>query len=240
MLIFSPCCVPDIVGTRKLYHLPADLPEEEVAEFAWQRARTAAPGERLACHLQKIVSIACLRRDAAGFSVCSFSGEESVLLKAWHEYSASVDELLDWEVLGQPGLQPWQVLTVRGVLGQHALRSHGARANLAQEMLAMDPAGHPLPLQEMICLAGVPDHGDGAQITAHTLWQRYRESGVEGIEAVNEARVLSTGLLWLRYLLNKGVLSHAECLNEYALLRKSIQSYSAPHLQAWFEAWSGA
>lgn len=231
--------MPDVAGTRKLHGLPADLPDEEVAEFAWQRARIAVPGERLPCHLQKIVSIACLRRDAAGFSVCSFSGEESALLKAWYEYSASVEEFVDWEILGQPGLSPWQVLTVRGVLGQHAPRLHGARTSLPQDMLALDPAGCPLPLQEMICLAGIPDHRGGDPVSGTKLWRLYREAGVEGIEAVNEARVLSMGLLWLRHLLNKGGLTHAECLNEYALLRKSIQGYSAPHLQAWFNAWSG-
>jgi len=238
VLIFSPCCVPDVPGTRRLYGLPADLPEDEVAEYAWQRARAAGAGDRLPCHLQRVVSIACLRRDALGFSVCSFSGEEANLIKAFHDYSASVDQFVDWEVLGQAGARPWQILKVRGALAQLATRSQAARSNLAEELSALDHAGIPLPLPEMLSLAGIPDQLAVPDCSAQSLWSTFQKGELGTIEAANEARLLGMGLLWLRYRLGSGQLSDAECLNEYALLRKSLQTYSAAHLQTWFEAWS--
>lgn len=238
VLLFSPCCVPDVSGARKLYGLPADLPDAEVAEYAWQRARAVGVGDCLPCHLQRVVSIACLRRDALGFSVCSFSGEEAGVIKAFHDHATSVDQLIDWEVLGQPGVLPWQILRVRGVLGQLAARSQAARNNLAQDLTALDHGGTALPLSEMLCLAGVPDQLAIPDCSAQTLWALAREGKLAMIEAANEARLLGLGLLWLRQRLERGLLSDAECLSEYALLRKSLQGYSAPHLQAWFEAWS--
>lgn len=240
VLIFSPCCVPDVAGARKLYGLPSDLPETEVAEYAWQRARAAGAGDCLPCHLQRVVSIACLRRDALGFSVCSFSGDEASVIRAFHDHSASVDQIVDWEVFGQPGVRPGQILRVRGVLGQLAERSQATRHNLAVDLGALDHAGMPLPLSELLCLAGIPDQSVIRECSAQTLWAFARDGEPGLMEAANEMRLLGLGLLWLRQRLECGLLSDAECLNEYAVLRKSLQAYSAPHLQTWFEAWSRA
>lgn len=238
VLLFSPCCVPDVSGARKLYGLPVDLPDAEVAEYAWQRARAGGDGDRLPCHLQRVVSIACLRRDALGFSVCSFSGEEVGVIKAFHDHATSVDQLIDWEVLGQAGILPWQILRVRGVLGQLAARSQAARNNLAHDLNALDGRGAPVPLSEMLCLAGIPDQVTLPECSAQTLWRLASEGRLGQIEAANEARLLGLGLLWLRQRLESGLLSDAECLSEYALLRKSLQGYTSPHVQAWFDAWS--
>ena len=40
ILAFDIETVPDVAGIRKLYELPADLPDREVAEVAFQKRRT--------------------------------------------------------------------------------------------------------------------------------------------------------------------------------------------------------
>ena len=64
-LVFDIETIPDIKGIRALYSLPEALADEEVAEFAFQQRRAANGTDFLPHHLQRVVTISCVLRDAA-------------------------------------------------------------------------------------------------------------------------------------------------------------------------------
>lgn len=235
--VLSVCCIPDIPGLRRLNRLPAELPDADVAEYAWQRARVSG-SELLPCHLQRILSISFVCRDVSGFSINTSSGDEQTVLKSFADQSASADLLLDWEVLGMPRQSAVPVLDVRGLI--HHVSSHfrGTRHCLAQCLSALDLNGTPLPLEELLCLAGIPDQAEIPGVDGRAIWQIYQEGGLSRLVAANEVRALALTLMWIRQRLVQGEISHAECLREYAALRESLQGKIPAHLHAWLEKWS--
>ena len=62
VLAFDIETIPDVAGIRKLHDLPADLSDNEVAEFAFQQRRAASGNDFLQLHLQRIVVISCALR----------------------------------------------------------------------------------------------------------------------------------------------------------------------------------
>ena len=63
ILAFDIETVPDCAGIRKLYDLPADLPDGDVAELAFQKRRVQTGGsDFLPPHLQRVLVISCLLR----------------------------------------------------------------------------------------------------------------------------------------------------------------------------------
>jgi hypothetical protein len=71
VLAFDVESVPDVAGIRKLFDLPADLPDAEVAEVAFQKRRVASGNDFLQPHLQRVVVISCVLRDDEGVRVFS-------------------------------------------------------------------------------------------------------------------------------------------------------------------------
>jgi len=56
ILAFDIETVPDCAGIRKLYDLPADLPDGDVAELAFQKRRVQTGGsDFLQPHLQRVI-----------------------------------------------------------------------------------------------------------------------------------------------------------------------------------------
>jgi len=236
-LALSVCCIPDLPGVRRLNSLPAELPDVDVATFAWQQARVRG-SEQLPCHLQRILNIAFVCRDASGFSVNSFSGDEQTVLKSFADQAASSDLILDWEVLGLPGQGALPVLDVRSVIHHVASHTGGRRISLAQHLAALDPLGGPIPLREMLCLSGIPDQAEILGADGYKIWQCYQDGGLPRLVAANEIRALALTLMWIRQRLALGEISHSECLREYAALREFLQGEVPAHLQDWFGEWS--
>jgi 3'-5' exonuclease len=238
-LVFSVVCVPDIVGIRRLHALPDDLADDEVTEFAWQCGRGKGYGDALAACQQRIVSIGCAQSTDGLFSLCSFSGEESTLLRRFYALACTVDTLIEWDAPGAPGLSSLHILQSRAVLHQIAARICITPQNLGDAFGGASAcASKPLPvsdLAQMICLAGLPTHQTPDPLR---LWQAFSAGDLGYIETFNETRILGQYVLWLRLRLLHGEISEPECLAEYAKLRQSLQNSSARHLQNWLAAWS--
>ena len=76
VLAFDIETVPDVAGIRRLHGLPADLPDAEVAEIAFQRRRTQTGSDFLPPHLQRVVVISCVLREGEGVQVLSLGEPE--------------------------------------------------------------------------------------------------------------------------------------------------------------------
>ena len=61
-LILDIETIPDVAGIRRLHGLPADLPEREVAEVAFQIRRTKTGSDFLPPQLHKVAVISCVLR----------------------------------------------------------------------------------------------------------------------------------------------------------------------------------
>ena len=73
VLVFDIETVPDVAGIRKLYDLPAALSDTEAAEWAFQQRRASHGTDFLPHHLQRVVTISCVLRDAQHFRVFSLA-----------------------------------------------------------------------------------------------------------------------------------------------------------------------
>ena len=62
VLAFDIETVPDCPGIRRLYDLPEDLADAEVAEVAYQKRRAVTGNDFLPPHLQRVVVISCVLR----------------------------------------------------------------------------------------------------------------------------------------------------------------------------------
>ena len=68
-LVFDIETVPDVAGYRTLNDIDPELSDAEVAELAFQRRRATNGTDFLPLHLQRVVAIACVLREGAGFKV---------------------------------------------------------------------------------------------------------------------------------------------------------------------------
>jgi len=76
VLAFDIETIPDVEGIRRLHGLPADLPEREVAEVAFQIRRTKTGSDFLPPQLHRIAVISCVLRTAEDLRVFSLEGQE--------------------------------------------------------------------------------------------------------------------------------------------------------------------
>ena len=76
ILVFDIETVPDCAGIRKIYDLPAELTDQDVAEVAFQKRRAQSGNDFLPPHLHRIVTIGCVLREGEGVQVFSI-GEPS-------------------------------------------------------------------------------------------------------------------------------------------------------------------
>ncbi len=76
VLAFDIETIPDCAGIRSLYNLPADLPDADVAELAFQKRRVSSGSDFLPPHLQRIVVIGCVLREGDNVQVFSIAEPE--------------------------------------------------------------------------------------------------------------------------------------------------------------------
>ena len=77
ILAFDIETVPDVAGLRRLHDLPADLPDNDVAELAFQKRRVQTGNDFLPPYLQRVIVISCVMRTDDGVQVFSI-GEPDV------------------------------------------------------------------------------------------------------------------------------------------------------------------
>src|SRR5205807_8338797 len=76
ILAFDIETIPDCAGIRRLYDLPDELPDAEVAELAFQKRRAAAGNDFLPPHLHRVIVISCVARDDEGIKIFSIGEPE--------------------------------------------------------------------------------------------------------------------------------------------------------------------
>ena len=245
--------IPDCAGIRRLYELPADLPETEVAEVAFQKRRALTGNDFLPPHLQRVIVISCVARDDEGVKIFSIGeperDEKAAIGRFFDAIERKIPQLVSWNgkgfdipVLNHRALIHGVCCTRFWELGDEdpAFRYNNyvnrfqTRHLDLMDQLAMFNSRNFAPLDELARLARLP----GKQgIGGAEVWPAYRRGEIQAIRNYCEVDVVITFLLYLRFQIVRGLLSQERYDAECALLRDSLGRRPEPHWREFLSLW---
>lgn len=252
ILAFDIETVPDCAGIRKLYELPEDLPDNEVAEIAFQKRRVQSGNDFLPAHLHRIIVISCVLRDDEGLRIFSLGepevGEHATIQRFFEGINKYVPQLVSWN--GRSFDLP--VLVARGLIhgvsaacfwdtgndnkdfrwSNYINRFHDRHVDL-MDVLAIY-GGRGSPLDEIARLSGFPGKlgMDGGEV-----WQAYRRGGIGSIRDYCETDCVNTFLLFQRFQLMRCIYTPERYASECALLRSVLEKRPETHWREFLSLW---
>jgi hypothetical protein len=253
VLAFDIETIPDVAGIRKLHGLPADLPDREVAELAFQMRRTKTGSDFLPPQLQKVAVISCVLRNDEGIRVFSLEGEErDVIQRFFDGIEKFVPQLVSWN----GGGFDLPVLNYRGLMhgvcaacfwdtgdanrdfrfNNYLSRYHTRHLDL-MDVLAMYQPRNNAPLDEVAQLAGLPGK---IGIGGAKVWETWLAGDFAKIRDYCEADAANTYLLFLRYQLLRGVFSKDVYQKELKILGSYLQEQNKSHWREFLKLWNEA
>jgi predicted PolB exonuclease-like 3'-5' exonuclease len=257
VLIFDIETIPDVAGLRRIHDLPTELPDEEVAELAFQQRRAKTGNDFLPLHLQRVVTISCVLRTTEGFRVWSLSEPEL-------DEGAIIQRFFDGIEKFSPQIVSWNgggfdlpVLHYRGLLhgvaaprywdmgeGDYAdsrdfkwnnyiSRYHTRHLDL-MDLLALYQPRASAPLDELAKLMGFPGKlgMDGGKV-----WSAWQDGRIAEIRDYCETDVVNTYLVYNRFRRLRGELTAEEEGAEAAFVRAQLERIDAPHWREFVAAW---
>lgn len=257
-LVFDIETIPDIAGLRVLHVLPADLSDNEVAEFAFQRQRAKNGSDFLPLHLQRVVVISCAMRSDEGFRVWSLAepklNETEVIQRFFHGIDKYTPQLVSWNgggfdlpVLHYRGLihnvaapRYWETgegdsRDARDFKWNNYLSRYHARHTDLMDLLALYQPRASAPLDELAKLMGLPGK---LGMDGSAVWQGWLDGRIDDIRDYCETDVVNTYLVWLRFQQMRGILSATEHAAEVAFVKRQIGELKQNHWQAFISAWN--
>jgi predicted PolB exonuclease-like 3'-5' exonuclease len=255
ILAFDIETVPDCAGIRRLYGLPADLADREVAEIAFQKRRTQTGSDFLPPHLQRVAVISCVLREGDGVKVFSIGEPDADEKAAIQRFYDGIEKLVPQLVSWNGGGFDLPVLNHRALIhglaapkfwdqgeddrdfrfNSYVSRYHARHLDL-MDVLAMYQPRNNAPLDEVAQLAGLPGK---IGVGGAKVWESYLQGEIKAIRDYCEADTANTYLLYLRFQLLRGALTPAQHEKECALLRGALEKLKAPHWREFLHRWSG-
>lgn len=254
ILVFDIETVPDVAGIRRVNGLRKDVPDSEVAEFAFSRRRARSGSDFLQLHLQRVVAISCALRDDSGFRVWSLGGAEdgeaAIIQRFFDGIERYSPQLVSWNgsgfdlpVLHYRSLIHGLVASRYWDMGDedrdfrynnYISRYHLRHIDL-MDLLALYNGRAYAPLDEIAQLLGLPGKlgMDGSMV-----WAEYQAGNIQSIRNYCETDVANTFLVYLRFQLMRGVYDGGRYADEVALVRSTLSKSGAPHWQQFIGAWT--
>jgi hypothetical protein len=250
VLAFDIETIPDCAGIRRIHDLPAELPDADVAEIAFQKRRVQSGGsDFLPVHLHRVVVISCVLRSDDGIRIFSIGEPEqteaSAIQRFFDGMEKYVPQLVSWN--GRSFDLP--VLVSRGMVhsvraacfwetggdskyNNYVNRFHDRHLDLMDVIGIYGGRGS--PLDELARLAGFPGKlgvGGGA------VWESYRAGEVEAIRNYCEADTVNTYLLYLRFQMMRCAYTPERYRSECELLRSTLEKRAEPHWREFLSLW---
>jgi hypothetical protein len=253
VLAFDIETIPDVAGIRRLHGLPADLPDAEAAEIAFQMRRVKSGSDFLAPHLHRVVVVSCVLRSDEGLRVFSLEGQEKDIIQRFYDgLEKFVPQLVSWNgggfdlpVLNYRGLAHGVQAPMFWETGDenrdfrynnYVSRYHSRHLDL-MDVLAMYQPRNNAPLDEVAQLAGLPGK---IGIGGAKVWEAWLAGEAAKIRDYCEADTANTYLLFLRYQLLRGVLSKDHYRAEIQMLKRYLQEQNKPHWREFLKLWNEA
>jgi predicted PolB exonuclease-like 3'-5' exonuclease len=251
-LAFDIETIPDCTGIRKIYDLPAELPDHDVAEIAFQKRRVQSGNDFLPLHLHRVVVISCVLRNDDGVRVFSLGepevGEAAAIQRFFEGVNRYVPQLVSWNGRGFDLPVLANRALVHGVTAacfwdtgadnkdfkwsNYINRFHDRHVDL-MDVLSLY-GGRGSPLDELARLAGFPGK---LGIGGAAVWESYRAGKLESIRNYCEADTANTYLLFLRFQLMRCAYTPERYEAECALLRATLEKRPEPHWREFLSLW---
>jgi len=251
VLAFDIETIPDVEGIRRLHNLPADLPDREVAEIAFQIRRTKTGSDFLPPQQHRVVVISCVLRSDEGIKVFSLEGKEAEIIQRFYEgVEKFVPQLVSWN----GGGFDLPVLNYRALIqglsaptfwetgdenrdfryNNYISRYHSRHLDL-MDVLAMYQPRNNAPLDDVAQLAGLPGK---IGIGGAKVWETYLAGETAKIRDYCEADTANTYLLYLRHQLLRGAFTKDQYGKEIGILKAYLQNLGKPHWREFLQLWN--
>ncbi|MGZ5251523.1 MAG: 3'-5' exonuclease [Caldimonas sp.] len=257
VLVFDIESIPDVAGLRALRQMDASADDAAVyaAEIADRAAR--GKGDFMPLHLQRVLVISCVFRNAEGLRIHSLVDRESdgtsqegrVIQSFFNMIERHTPQLVSWNgggfdlpVLHYRGLRHGVVASKYWDMGEddreYKWNNYIGRYHLRHldlmDLLAMYQPRAAAPLDAMARLCGFPGKlgMDGSQV-----FNAYREGKTDEIRRYCETDVMNTYLLYCRFQKMRGGFTEAEYAREVALVRDTLGGIDEPHWREYLAAW---
>ena len=261
VLVFDIETIPDMAGWRRLHGVPETLPADagDAELFAHWKAQRAEHGQSdfMPLHLQRVLCISCVFRNAEGLRVHSFvdrdgASEGKVVQTFFNAIEKHSPQLVSWNgggfdlpVLHYRGLIHGAVADHYWDMGEvdreskwnnYISRYHLRHLDL-MDLLAKYTPRASAPLDAMAKLCGFPGKlgMDGGQV-----YEQFLAGQTEDVRRYCETDVMNTYLLFCRFQKMRGGLTEAEYEQEIAFVRQNLQAWlpTEPHWQEYLQAWA--
>ncbi|HRP97022.1 MAG TPA: 3'-5' exonuclease [Rhodocyclaceae bacterium] len=257
LLVFDIETIPDVAAIRLLNDLPADLDDYETAELAFQQRRAAIGTDFLPHHLQRIVTISCVLRDANQFRVFSLSepdnGEAEIIQRFFDGIERYSPQIVSWN----GGGFDLPVLHYRGLMhgvsaprywdqgdgdyhdsrdfkwNNYISRYHSRHLDLMDLLALYQPRAN-VRLDELARLMGYPGK---VGMDGSAVWQAWQDGKAAAIRDYCETDVVNTYLVYLGFQRMRGQLDASAHAEEVAHVREHLERHDAPHWKEFLAAW---
>jgi predicted PolB exonuclease-like 3'-5' exonuclease len=249
VLVFDIESIPDIAGLRALRSATPETSDADVYAAWLQERKDRGQSDFTPLHLQRVLVISCVFRNAEGMRVHSFvdrdnasEGKHTPQLVSWNgggfdlpvlhyrglRHGVAADRY--WS-MGEGGGPDDREFKWNNYIGRYHMRHLDL-----MDLLAMYQPKNNAPLDAMAKLCGFPGKlgMDGSQV-----YPAYLDGKLEEIRRYCETDVMNTYLLYCRFQKMRGGFTEAEYGQEIALV-KSTLSELAPqesHWQEYLAAW---
>ena len=252
VLAFDIETIPDVAGIRRLYNLPEELPDAEVAEVAFQKRRSVSNNDFLPPHLHRVIVISCVLRhgdEVRVFSIGEPDATEEIAIQRFFEgINKYMPQIVSWN--GRNFDLP--VLVARGLINGVAAacfwdtgqdnkdakwanyinRFHDRHLDLMDVLSLYGARGS--PLDELARLSGFPGK---LGVGGASVWDSYRRGAIAAIRDYCETDCANTYLLYLRFQLMRCALSREQYDRELELLRAFLIRQNLPHWGEFLSLW---
>lgn len=250
ILAFKIKTIPDIAGIRLIHELPADLPDYDVAEFAFQRQRAKNGCDDLPGHLQQIIAISCVsHHEGRGIEIFTLGekeeGEASILNAFFERICELKPQFVSWGGAGfdlpilrcralKHGIKAPAHLIQLDRLSDKSINQDALFHTDLSQILMGNDSRVTVSLGEMARLSGFPG---GMSKTTDKTWDEFQLQRLQAICENGEIEVLNLFLLFQRFSLISGELSLDAYKAEMARTRAALKQIGARHWVEFLAAW---
>ena len=256
VLVFDIESIPDIAGLRALRGETGDATDEQVYAAWLHERKDRGQSDFTPLHLQRVLVISCVFRNADGLRVHSFvdrdnASEGKVIQTFFNTLQKHMPQLVSWNgggfdlpVLHYRGLRHGVVADKYWDLGDddrefkwnnYISRYHMRHLDL-MDLLAMYQPKNNAPLDAMAKLCGFPGKlgMDGSQV-----YPAFLQGQLDEIRRYCETDVMNTYLLYCRFQKMRAGLNEAQYEQEIALVKDTLGrlAEAEPHWQEYLSAW---
>lgn len=256
VLVFDIETIPDIAGLRQLRGAPAEASDADVHAAWLQERKDHGQGDFMPLHLQRVLVISCVFRNAEGLRIHSFvdkdgRSEGKVIQTFFNTLEKHTPQLVSWNgggfdlpVLHYRGLMHGAVADRYWDMGEddrefkwnnYISRYHHRHLDL-MDLLAMYQPKNNAPLDAMAKLCGFPGKlgMDGSAVYPAFLAGRTDE-----IRCYCETDVMNTYLLYCRFQKMRGGLLEKEYEQEVVMVKETLGNLASQesHWDEYLKAW---